>query len=735
MEGDPLHGDCRRAARHNEQVTQSETDIDFLPPYVREWAERHLELLELVAEDLVTAGSWPELSALAKRLAGAGQPTPLRNIFWEMPKPLGWIDHNPERIVLSLHGLHLTRAARPLLDGYFAVLRLAVERFPKEGDESTIRRSDLDALVEPRLVGVLSMLLQSESPFLAGFQGGAQDEWTAPIDDRVVNYWDAFSIDDFLRVRAEELSSHPQLGWRIPRVDDSPPIHDLSPAESDYATGTQWIGDQTTASGGLGVVRGERVWKLGDQMNRGGMGQVFAAEGSDPPAVVKLVPKAPGAERELLFANPDGVPNVIPIWDQGEWNGYWFIVMPRADCSLAAYLADHGALSADEAISVLTDVADALVGLDGQVVHRDLKPDNILLFGGRWCLADFGIARYAEATTAAETRKWALTPPYAAPEQWRHERATSATDVYAVGVVAFELLTGKLPFDGPDVEDFREAHLHEQPPDIPSASPVLASLVSDCLNKSPGARPRPSDFQARLRRAAKPPTSVGLASLVSANSADARRLGRAAADTSQQSSQAEHRQSLVSDAIRSYRAISNALFEAVEEAASSAHVWRDPDVRNWRITLGRAKLEMTPASSPQAWSSAGLFDLVLVGTVAISVDGDPYGYRGRAHSLWFADAKQAGTYQWFETGFELMALTAQVSEFQPFPLDGGEDARLALLPVMHTHQVAWPFTPLTLGDLEDFIGRWAGWLAAGAEGRLQRVSGDGGNAQGSWRRG
>ena len=130
---------------------------------------------------------------------------------------------------------------------------------------------------------------------------------------------------------------------------------------------------------------------------------MFEAEASDPPAVVKLVPKAPGAERELLFANPDGVPNVVPIWDKGEWNGYWFIVMPRAECSLAAYLAEHGALSAEEALSVLTDIADALVGLDGQVVHRDLKPDNILLSGGRWCLADFGIARYAEATTAAET--------------------------------------------------------------------------------------------------------------------------------------------------------------------------------------------------------------------------------------------------------------------------------------------------------------------------------------------
>jgi hypothetical protein len=250
-----------------------------------------------------------------------------------MPKPLGWIDHNPERIVLSLHGLRLTRAARPLLDGYLAVLRLAVERFPKDGDEATIRRSDLDAVIDPHLVDVLSMLLQGDSPFLAGFQGGEQDDWTAPVDDRVVNYWSALSIDDFLRIRADELRSHPQLGWSIPRVDDIGPIVNVAPHESEYSAVIPAIDNASGAgSGRLGVVRGERAWMLGDQLNRGGMGQVFEAVASDPPAVVKLVPKALGAERELLFANPEGVPNVVPIWDKGEWNGYWFIVMPRADC-------------------------------------------------------------------------------------------------------------------------------------------------------------------------------------------------------------------------------------------------------------------------------------------------------------------------------------------------------------------------------------------------------------------
>ena len=688
----PCETRIRRLGGDNSLVDQPEIDIDYLPQYVCDWATSHIELLELVASDLVTSGSWPEVTVLTKRLAGAGTPTPLRNIFWGMPKPLGWIEQNPERVVLSLHGLRLTAAARPLLDGYVSVLRLAVERFPKDGDESRIRRSDLDAMIDPRLVSVLSMLLQGDSPFLAGFQGGAQDDWTAPVDDRVVNYWEASSIDDFLRIRAEELRSHPQLGWSIQPSDDAR-ADELVPDESERSAVPPIVyGPSTAVTEQLGMVRGERVWKLGAQLNRGGMGQVFDAEGSNPPSVVKLVPKAPGAERELLFANPEGVPNIVPIWDQGEWNGYWFIVMPRANFSLAAYVAEHGALAADEAISVLADIADALVGLEGQVVHRDLKPDNILQLAGRWCLADFGIARYAEATTAAETRKWALTPPYAAPEQWRHERATSFTDIYAVGVVAYELLTGELPFAGPAPEDFREAHLHEPPPAIQSAPPALASLVGDCLNKSPGARPAPGSFRARLERAADPPVSSGLASLQSANSAESQRLGRAAADVSQQLSAEEQRQFLLSDAVRSYRAISDAVFETVAAAASSAAASRDPDVRNWRIALGRAKLEMTSTRAPEAWSPAGLFDLVLVGTVAVTVEGDPHGYKGRAHSLWFADAQHAGTYQWFETGFELMALVAQVSEFQPFSLDGGDDAAIALLPGMHTHQVAWPFT-------------------------------------------
>ena len=124
--------------------------------------------------------------------------------------------------------------------------------------------------------------------------------------------------------------------------------------------------------------------------------------------------------------------------------------------------------------------------LEGKVVHRDLKPENVLRLDGRWCLADFGISRYAEATTAPDTRKFAMSPQYAAPERWRAERASGAADVYAVGVMAYEMLTGVLPFAGPAFEDFRDAHLHQDPAHLGEVPAALAALVEECLYKAPG---------------------------------------------------------------------------------------------------------------------------------------------------------------------------------------------------------------------------------------------------------
>lgn len=257
-------------------------------------------------------------------------------------------------------------------------------------------------------------------------------------------------------------------------------------------------------------------WTLGERVGGGGFGQAYEATAAEveQPAVVKLVPKVPGAQRELLFVDIEDARNVIPVLDTGEDDTLYALAMARAEKSLRQHLTEHGHLSEADAVAVLSDVAAALEDLDGRLVHRDLKPPNVLYLNGFWCLADFGISRYAEATTADDTRKFSLTAQYAAPEQWRGERATGATDVYALGVMGFEMVAGRRPFLG---SDFREQHLHEAPPTLDGVSGPLAALIAQCLNKDRGSRPSAADISRRLATMAGQSVRAELAGLQQAN--------------------------------------------------------------------------------------------------------------------------------------------------------------------------------------------------------------------------
>jgi serine/threonine protein kinase len=261
-----------------------------------------------------------------------------------------------------------------------------------------------------------------------------------------------------------------------------------------------------------------KEWRIGAQIGSGGFGRVYEAESKDgAKAVVKLVPKAPGAEREMLFVNLGGVAGVVPIIDSGQHEDFWALVMPRAEESLRQHIDGAGGkLSASDATAILCDIAAALSDLNGKVVHRDLKPENVLRLNGIWCLADFGIARYAEATTSPDTQKFSMSAPYAAPERWRAERATSAVDVYAFGVIAFEMLSGKRPFAGPDFHDYREQHLHAEPPTLTAGTSSLKGIVTESLFKASGARPSPANLLARLKRSLEQ-RPAGLAKLSEAH--------------------------------------------------------------------------------------------------------------------------------------------------------------------------------------------------------------------------
>jgi len=237
-----------------------------------------------------------------------------------------------------------------------------------------------------------------------------------------------------------------------------------------------------------------------------GMGAVFRGAGADgTPVAIKRVRLAGpdlGDERRrareleigqiLLTAARSGEDTthlVLPL-------GYAFagadlyLVLPLADESLAHALAAGPSTPAAGA-EVLRQIALGLESLAAMsIVHRDLKPANVLRYGDTWKITDFGIARDLSVRTDSYTLAAYRTKQYTAPEIWRGQPANAKSDLYALGVLGFEALTGGLPFTGPQEGDFRRQHLDEPPPALDGVPPRLARLVLRLLAKAAADRPR-----------------------------------------------------------------------------------------------------------------------------------------------------------------------------------------------------------------------------------------------------
>jgi serine/threonine-protein kinase len=234
----------------------------------------------------------------------------------------------------------------------------------------------------------------------------------------------------------------------------------------------------------------------------GGYAQVF--EGADDRGTelaVKRVPlrttttarwytDARLAEREpaiLARMNPSADAHVLPLIDQHMGEEVLSLVMPRAEHSLADLLTRQGPL---DAAATRRLVVDAVAGLrylaDKGVLHRDLTPGNLLWWNGRWVLSDFGVARAVDERTSTYTWAHTGTHDYWAPELFRLEAATVRSDLYALGCVAFEALTGRKAFTG---DDLASAHRHTVP-DVPRVGDAaLERAITLMLRKEPAARP------------------------------------------------------------------------------------------------------------------------------------------------------------------------------------------------------------------------------------------------------
>ena len=482
-------------------------------------------------------------------------------------------------------------------------------------------------------------------------------------------------------------------------------------------------GDQMSIDGKPSILKLSSEWSITEEISKGGFGKVYGAVGvAGNHAVAKIVPKDPGAHRELLFEELDGVPNIVPILDRGEWGDYWVLVMPRCDRSLRGYLEEtEGKVPVGETISILSDVAAALTGIEDKVVHRDIKPENILQLEGKWCLADFGIARYVEVTTAADTRKFAMSDRYAAPEQWRTERAVSATDVYAFGAVAYELLQGQPPYPGPMRADYREQHLNSSPPPLKGCPPWLESLVIECLSKVAGSRPKAANLVNRLKEDSNP-SSDAARRLQEVNSTVVRAQEEKLRQATIVQAKEEENWELFISANYSFDKIAGKLNQEVKKNASAAISPRPG--HSWSWTLGQTQLNIDlpqEASSQQEPVLYGAnFSVIAYARIRLTVNTPNSAYKGRSHSLWYCDAQEVGVFRWYETAFITSELSKAPRTTEPFDLPPDRDAFLAHSNVMHTINVAWPFGAIDQGDEAEFIDRWIGWFADGVQGQLRR---------------
>jgi serine/threonine-protein kinase len=251
------------------------------------------------------------------------------------------------------------------------------------------------------------------------------------------------------------------------------------------------------------------------ELGGGGMSRVFVASEHrlGRTVVVKvLAPELAAAisaerfEREIRLAASLQQANILPVIAAGDLEGLPYYTMPYVEGESLRTRLRSGALQIGETIDILRDVAKALAYAHGRgVVHRDIKPDNILLSGRSAVVADFGIAKAIAAAqeksagaTLTQLGTAVGTPAYMAPEQAAGDPDTDhRADLYAFGCMAYELLAGHPPFHGLSPHKLMAAHMSEAPPAIETLRPdcpaTLARLVGRCLAKDPERRPSGAD--------------------------------------------------------------------------------------------------------------------------------------------------------------------------------------------------------------------------------------------------
>jgi len=262
----------------------------------------------------------------------------------------------------------------------------------------------------------------------------------------------------------------------------------------------------------------DQRYELQEQIGGGGMADVYKAKDLllNRPVAVKILHDQFKSDtefidkfnREAQAAARLSHPNIVNIYDVGVMDGAHYIVMEYVPGrTLKDKIKQEGHLSVTEALTVAKGIASALSHAHANnLVHCDIKPHNILMMpDGSAKVADFGIARAVTESTMTYTGNVVGSVHYFSPEQAKGTMITPKSDVYALGVVLYEMLTGTLPFTGETPVSVAMKHLQEEPVPVrqldPSIPPVVEAIVARAMSKDPAMRPEASEIVKDIQQA------------------------------------------------------------------------------------------------------------------------------------------------------------------------------------------------------------------------------------------
>ncbi|MBQ8659760.1 MAG: Stk1 family PASTA domain-containing Ser/Thr kinase [Bacilli bacterium] len=198
-------------------------------------------------------------------------------------------------------------------------------------------------------------------------------------------------------------------------------------------------------------------------------------------------------QREALNASSLSHPNIVEVYDVGDDNGQYFIVMEYIDGkNLKDLVKKRGKLTVTEVVDIMSQIADGLsVAHDSYIIHRDIKPQNIMILeNGLVKITDFGIAMAMNATQLTQTNSVMGSVHYLPPEQASGKGSTLKSDIYSMGILMYELLTGTLPYRGENAVEIALKHLKEPLPSIREEIEDLPQSVENIILKSAAKNPK-----------------------------------------------------------------------------------------------------------------------------------------------------------------------------------------------------------------------------------------------------